>query len=223
MSYCFTACAISSPFRTGPLGLRTVLADDAEVVAARLAVPAFGVLHVVRAELAEAVRAEEHLVGRIVRDDHLGPVDHRGRHEMELVRTEVEHVALLHHLARRRHGGTEELLHELERLDGGDDRRGRILREEAVDVRRVVRLHVLHHEVVGRAAGERRLDVGEPGVAEALIHRVHHGDLPVDDHVAVVGHAARDDVLSLEEVDVVVVHADVLDVVADCHIAVCSF
>ena len=50
------------------------LTDDAKVVAARFASPAFRVLDVVGAELAKAVGTKEHLVGRLVGEDHLGPV-----------------------------------------------------------------------------------------------------------------------------------------------------
>ena len=42
-------------------------------------------------------------------------------------------------------------------------------------------------------------------------------DAFVDDGVGVVGHAARNAVLALEEVDVVVVDADVADVVGNGH------
>ena len=127
------------------LRLWTVLADDTEVVATRLAVPALWILHVIRSELAETVRAKQNFVRGIVCNDHLGPVDHRGGNEVELVRSEVEDIPFLDHQTIRRYGRTEELLHELERLRGRDNRRRRILRKEAVDVSGMVRLHVLHY------------------------------------------------------------------------------
>ena len=48
--------------------------DDAKVVAARFASPAFRVLDVVSTKLAKAVGTKEHLVGGLVGEDHLGPV-----------------------------------------------------------------------------------------------------------------------------------------------------
>ena len=51
------------------------LSHDAKVVAASLASPALGIFDVVGAELAKAVGTKEHLVGRLVGEDHLGPVN----------------------------------------------------------------------------------------------------------------------------------------------------
>ena len=51
------------------------LTDDAKVVAACLASPALGILDVVGAKLAKAVGTKEHLVGRLVGEEHLGPVN----------------------------------------------------------------------------------------------------------------------------------------------------
>ena len=51
------------------------LTDDAKVVAARFASPAFRVLDVVSTELAKAVGTKEYLIGGLVGEDHLGPVN----------------------------------------------------------------------------------------------------------------------------------------------------
>ena len=51
------------------------LTNDAKVVAASLASPPFRILDVVSAKLAKAVGTKEHLVGRLVGEDHLGPVN----------------------------------------------------------------------------------------------------------------------------------------------------
>ncbi len=195
------------------LHLRAVLADDADVVAAGLAVPSFGVFDVVRAELAEPVGGEQRLFSRVVRDDDFGPVDHRRRDERELVDAEVERVALLHDETAVGKIVAKEILHHAERGRGRDDDGRRIGGEELRHAGGVVRLHVLDDEVVGGLPAEDAGDVGGPGIVEAAVHGVHHGRLlAAQDDVAVVGHAARDDVLPLEKIDVVVVHAHVFDV-----------
>ena len=51
------------------------LAHDAKVVTARFASPALGILDVVGTKLAKAVGTKEHLVGGLVGEEHLGPVN----------------------------------------------------------------------------------------------------------------------------------------------------
>ena len=199
------------------LHLRAVLADDAEVVAAGLARPALGVLDVVGAELAEAVGGEEDLVRIVVGHEHLGPVDHRRRDEVQRVAAEGERGAVAHDGVAAVPVRAVEVLHHRERLGGGDDLRVGERLHERGDVGGVVGLHVLDDQVVRLARAEGLLDVVEPLVAEARVDGVHHGDAFVDDGVGVVGHAARNAVLALEEVDVVVVDADVADVVGNGH------
>ena len=72
-------------------------------------------------------------------------------------------------------------------------------------------------QVVRLAALQDGLDVIQPLVGEVLVHGVHDGDLLVDDGIGIVGHAVGYDVLTLEEVHLVVVNADLLDVVGDMH------
>ena len=156
------------------LHLRAELADDAEVVAPRLAVPSLRVDLVVRAELAESVRGEERARRGVPRDDDLRPVHHRRADEREGASAEVERVAFLHDDAAVREVRAEVVLHHREGRHGRDDLRVRIRLGEARDVRGVVGLHVLHHEVVH--AVRRSGDVLQPLVAEADVHRIHDGD-----------------------------------------------
>ena len=200
------------------LHLRTELADDADVVAPRLAVPALGVLAVKRTELAEAVRGEEDLVRRIVGDDHLGPVDHRRRDERKYMLAGLEGVAFLHDESTARVVVAEIVLHHHERLRARHDRRRRIRRGELRDVRGVVRLHVLDDQIVDRRLADLVLDVLQPLVPETLVDRVEDDGLLVLHEIGVVGHPERHHVLPLEQVDLVVIHANVLDVFCNLHI-----
>ena len=61
-------------------------------------------------------------------------------------------------------------------------------------------------------------EIIQPGVGEALSHRVHDGDLFIQNDIGIVGHAQGHDVLPLEQVDLMVVDADIADVLADLHL-----
>ena len=76
----------------------------------------------------------------------------------------------------------------------------------------------MDHKIVGGASAGHRLDVLQPLVAEASIDRIHHRRLGILDEIAVVGHAQRNHVLTLEKVDIMVVHAYVKNIFCYRHI-----
>ena len=205
-----------SLFQQG-LDLGAVFPHDAEVIAPGFAGPALRVLHVQGAEFAEAVGGEEDLVLGVVGHDDLGPVDHGGLDEVQHVLAQLQGVALLDLNAAFRKVGAEEVLHHGEGLGRTDEGGVGVGVHKDLDVGAVVGLHVLDHQVVGLAAAELGGQVGEPLPGEVLVHGVHDGDFPVQDQVGVVGHTQRHLVLALEEVDLVVVDANVADVPCNCH------
>ena len=197
------------------LHLRAVLAHDADVVPAGFVRPVF--FHVQSTELAEAVSGEENLVIGIIGHNDLRPVNHGRTHKGQGVLAQAQGIALAHHNAPIGVVVAEEVLHHHERLGGGNHGRLGVDLQEIGDVGRVVRLHVLHHQVVRLAAAQGVLNVVQPLMGKAPVYGVHDGDLFVHDGVGIVAHAARDNVLSLEQVDRMVVDADVPDVLCDCH------
>ena len=54
-------------------------------------------------------------------------------------------------------------------------------------------------------------------MGEAGIHRVHNGDQIVQDHVGIIGHAVGNNVLTLKEVNGMIVDTDVTDISSDLH------
>ena len=142
---------------------------------------------------------------------------HRGGDENELVCASGERVALLDDDAAVCVVRSKEVLHHREGLGARDDRRLRVGGRKCGYVGAVVRLHVLNDEVVDRRVADLGADVREPGLAEAGVDGIEHECLRVLDKVGIVGHSARHDVLPLEEVYVMIVHADVLDVFGDVH------
>ncbi len=197
------------------LDLHTVLADDTEVVASCLARPVL--VSVERTELAERVRGEEHLVGLFVGEHDLRPVHHGSKHECEFVLSEGERVPVLDlELFVTEVELLEEAGHHREGLSVADDDCVGELTDEVHDVGGVVGLHVLNDEVVGLPAAERFVEVCEPLIGEVFVNGVEHSDLLVEYDIGIVSHAVGDDVLTLEEVEIVVVDAYVKNVV--CYV-----
>ena len=79
----------------------------------------------------------------------------------------------------------------------------------------MVGLHVVDDEIVDLVCRGR--DVLEPLVAKARIDRVHHGDLLALDYIGIVGHAERNLELAFEKVDVMIVDADIHDIICNLH------
>ena len=199
------------------LDLRAVFADDAEVVAACFAVPALRVFHVVGAELAEAVSREEDLVLGLIGHDDLGPVDHGSLDEIEGMLAELEGVALFDDNAAVGKVGAEEVQHHGEGLGRADENSLGIDLHKLADVGAVVGLHMLDHQVVRRAAAQCGVKIVQPGCGEVAVYGVHDRDLLVENDVGVVGHAERHVVLTLEQVDLMVVDADIANVFGNVH------
>ena len=194
------------------LDLGAVLAHDVEVVAPGLAVPVL--LRVQGAELAEGVRAEEDLLRALIAHHDLRPVDHGGGDEVEHVAAQGELVPLLH-----REGGGEvqprEVLgKEREGLGPAHEFHLRPALHHRLNAGGVVRLDVVDDEVVRLPAREGGFQVFQVLRALVVVHGVQDGHLLVQDHVGIVGHAVGDHILALEEIDVVIVDADVADAVS---------
>ena len=81
----------------------------------------------------------------------------------------------------------------------------------------MVAFHVLDDEVVRFAVAEDLGDISEPLLCKMLVDSVHDDDLLVDDDIRVVCHAVRDDILTFEEVDFMVVDTNIFDVGRDGH------
>ena len=195
------------------LHLSAVFSNDADVVASCLASPLF--LHVKGAKLAEGVGGEEHLVGAVVGHNDLGPMHHGSGVEGEAVTTEGQRVAVGYHKAAVFVLVAEKVLHHDEGLGGCHNGGVRVVLEEVGHVCGVVGLHMLHDQIVGRTTRKSILQIVKPLVGEACVHGVNDGYLLVKNDVGVVRHSVGDGVLTLKQIDSVVVYADVLNILAN--------
>ena len=197
------------------LHLRAVLADDVGVVAAGLVYALVHEVHLVgedaaveRAEGAEGVGGEEYLVRRVVGHHDLGPVDHRGHDEGEVVPPGAERVALGDDVQPRVEPGVEEVLEHRLYLGVADDGGLGVLLRHVGYGRGVVGLHVGDDQVVELAAAQLVGEVFEEVVADRLVDGIEQNGLLVFDEVGVIGHAVGHAVDALKEGKAPVVSAD---------------
>ena len=197
------------------LHLRAILAHDADIVAPGLVRPILA--HIQRAELAEAVGGEKHLVLAVVSDHDLGPVNHGRKHEGQGMLSQQKGLAVLHHDLVFAQAGAEELVDHGEGLGVGHDRRFGISVQEAGDVGGMIGLHVLHHQIIRFAPAQNHGQIIQPFMLKMLIHRVHHGDFLVQNHIGIIGHSVGHGILALKQVYLMIVHACIANIVRNGH------
>ena len=112
-----------------------------------------------------------------------------------------------------------ELLHKGECLGISHyDRIGIDLQKQS-DIRGMIGLHVLHDQIVRLSAAENGLEVSQPLFSEVLVNSVHDRDLLVHDDIGIVRHSERNHILSLEQVYLMIINANILDVICNLHTA----
>ena len=116
----------------------------------------------------------------------------------------IVHGQLLH--LRKR---AVELAEEGEGLGIAHHRGLRIFLQEAQDARGVVRLHVVHDQVIRLSVSEGGFHISEPLLRKIHVRRIHDRSLLVEDHIGIVGHSQGDLELALKEVDLMVVDAGI--------------
>ena len=130
---------------------------------------------------------------------------------------QIQGVAFAHNDAAVGIIGTEEVLHHTESLEGGYYGGFGVQIHEVGHIGSMIRLHVLHDQIVGLAVAQNLLQIIQPLVGEVLIYGIHNGDLVVQDHIGIVGHTVGHNILALEQIYLMVVYTDVFDVVGNEH------
>ena len=131
---------------------------------------------------------------------------------------QVEHIALFDDHLALGEVGAKVVDHHAEGTHAGHDLRLGIALHKGSDAGGVIGLHVMNDQVVGRTTIEHGLEVAEPLVDKVSVNRIGDGDLVAQDNVAVVCHAVLGHiVLALEQVNVVIVNANVADILGDLH------
>ena len=130
---------------------------------------------------------------------------------------QIQGIALAHHHAAVNVVRAVEILHHGKGLGRGNHGGTGIDLQKSGDVGGVIRLHVVHHQIVRLAAAQSSFDIAQPLVAEALVHRVHDGNFLIDDGIGIVGHSVGHHILPLKQVDLMVIDTDVTNVFCNVH------
>ena len=125
--------------------------------------------------------------------------------------TQLQGIALVDHHFTALEVEVKELPHHVEQLGIGDELHFRILLRQLLDAACVIRLHVVDDQVIRLAPCQSLLYVGQPFGGLAGVNRVHDGDLIVHDDIGVIGDAVGHHILTLEQVDGLVVYAHIQD------------
>ena len=209
------------------LHLCAVLADDVRIVAAGIGQPV--VLKVIligievaaeRAERAEGVGGKER-AGRGVKADHdLRPVHHRRHDKGKRVLAEAVGAALGHEDGTAVDVKGEVVADHVADLRVADDLRLGVAAHGLLERLGVVGLHVVHDDVVQRAAAEDMGEIFKELTGDGLIHRVEQDGLLVEQDIGVVRHAARDGIHALKQRQTAVGRTDPVQVLGHFHSAV---
>ena len=204
------------------LHLAAVLAHDVAVIAAGVGEPLRLKVHLVgeevavqRAERAEGVGGEEHLVRGVVGHHDLGPVHHRRHHEDELVAAGGQLHALLDGIAVLLGIKAEELLDDLRRSRGIDQLGLRIAHHHLADGGAVIRLHVVDDKVVELAPVERVGEILKELAGHGAVHRIKEHGLLVQQQIGVVRDAAWNRVHVLKQLNPSVARAEIHQIVVN--------
>ena len=143
---------------------------------------------------------------------------HRRSYELQRVAAQAKRVALLDGQCPALQAEPLKVeAHQLQGLGGAHNGEVGAQLQGAQYAGTVVGLHVLHHQIVGLAAAQGLLQVGGPLVHLALVGSVDDGHLVVHQHVGVIAHALRQVILTLKELQLGIIHADIFYVVGYIH------
>ena len=202
------------------LHLLAVLADDVAVIASCIREPVLLKVHLVgkeiavkRAEAAEGIRGKQRAGNRVIGHHDLGPVDHRRHDKGQRMPADVQGVAFPNQNAAVGNIAGKKLVQDQRGRQRADHLGVRIAHQHLGNGGAVVRLHVVHNEIVQISPVQHRREVFKELTGHRAVHRVHQNRLFVQDHIGVVRHAAWDGIHVLKQLDTAVAHADVGNVV----------
>ena len=139
------------------LHLRAVFAHNAEIISSGFVRPRL--VRVGRAELAEGVSREKHLVRIVICDGNLRPVNHGRKDKIQSVTSERERPAVFNGELVFAKPDAEEIINHGKRLCVCNDGCVGIGAEELRNAGGMIRLHMVNDEVIRLAAVKRGGDV----------------------------------------------------------------
>ena len=117
----------------------------------------------------------------------------------------------------------EKLIHHHKGFLVCHNRGVRIYLHEIHNVRGMIRLHMLDHQVIRLSVPQHLCKIIQPLMREVNVHGVHNRNLLIHDDIGVVSHTVRYDILSLKKVHLVVIDPHISDVVCYSHFILLLF
>ena len=202
------------------LHLLAVLADDVAVVASCIREPVLLEVHLIgkeiavkRTEAAEGICGKQRAGNRVIGHHDLGPVDHRRHDEGQCMPADVQGVAFPYQDAAVGNIAGKKLVQDQRGRQRADHLGVRIAHQHLGNGGAVVRLHVVHNEIVQVSPVQHRRQVLKELAGYRAVHRIDQHRLLIQDHVGVVRHAAGNGIYVLKQLDTPVAHADIDNVV----------
>ena len=172
---------------------RAVLTDDVRIIAAHLVLVeseiGLVVVHpsVERPEHTERIARKKHAVGLVERHHRFGPVHPRRKHELQVVISERQRVAVLH--LDQVVPFAEIGFQHPESFTVTDDFHIRVTLHQVFDLARMIEFHMVDDQVIERTPVER---LGHPvriRTVAAALDGIHQRALFVPNQVRIVGHS----------------------------------
>ena len=93
----------------------------------------------------------------------------------------------------------------------------RINLEEILNIGRMIRLHMLHDQIIRLSSIQGFLYVIQPLMGKILIHRIHNCYFFIPDHIGVVAHPIGNRILPLKQINLMIIDACINNIICNIH------
>ena len=136
---------------------------------------------------------------------------------MEHVLTQRQRISLSHNDPSVGIIRAEESLHHRKSLGGRNNGSIGINFQELCHVGGMIRLHMLDNQIIRGSAFQSLGNIIQPRLGKELIYSVHNSDLIIQNSIGIVAHAIGNNILSFEQIDLMVIHAKITNVIGNKH------
>ncbi len=197
------------------LHLGTIFSNDTDIIPPCLPCPV--ILHVQSAKFSETIRREKHLLSGLICHHNLRPVYHGSIDKIQRMPPQFQFSPISRsHLPNLiPHGKI--LPHHPKCLGRGDHLGIRILFQKQRNTGRMVRLHMLYHQIVRPAPLQSPLQILQPLLPKSGVHRIHHRHLLIQDHIGIIRHSIGHLVLPLKQIHLMVIDPHIYNTLRHLH------
>ena len=76
---------------------------------------------------------------------------------------------------------------------------------DLLNISRMVRLHMIDHQIIRFFSVQRFFHIGQPFLCHPRIRRIHDCDLLIHDHIRIIRYSIRHMVLALEQINILII------------------